>query len=148
MSAIENQPRDAGTMKTAGRAASRQDPGAHWLYPAGRVAVAASVALAVFLGMQFSLEEEQPSGPAMMADSGASPAGNGAVAPSDARIDAEAQRRLNEYIRNVAISGGNGRDSVEEALAELESLRSTPGLRPVSDRELLLPEPQENDAPR
>ncbi|MGM0631929.1 MAG: sigma-E factor negative regulatory protein [Pseudomonadota bacterium] len=98
-----------------------------WVQPLGRVAVAASVAAAVFLGMELSLRSDD-AGTSMMAERGSSQ-------PEATSIDAEAQRRLNEYIQSVAISGD--RNTVDDAFSELESLRRTPQLRPVSDRELL-----------
>lgn len=106
-----------------------------WIEPVGRLAVAASVAVAVFLGMELSLQGDTTQ-PAMMADNGQK---NGQAA--DVRIDADAQQRLNDYIQSVAISGNNNRSSADESIVELESLRQTPQLRPVSDRELVAPEP-------
>lgn len=107
-----------------------------WIEPLGRVAVAASVAVAVFLGMELSLEGDRAQ-PGMMAESRQEQG-----QPADVQIDADAQQRLNDYIQSVAISGNN-RGSVGEAIAELESLRQTPQLRPVSDRELVVPAPVE-----
>ncbi len=98
-----------------------------WVQPLGRVAVAASVAVAVFLGMELSLRSDD-TGSGMMA-------GHDTSQPETGSIDVEAQRRLNEYIQSVAISGD--RNTVDDAFSELESLRQTPQLRPVSDRELL-----------
>lgn len=109
--------------------------GRRWVEPVGRLAVAASVAVAVFLGMELSLQGDTAQ-PAMMATNG-----QDGQQPADVRIDADAQQRLNDYIQSVAISGNNNRSGVDESIAELESLRQTPQLRPVSDRELLIPEP-------
>lgn len=103
-----------------------------WVEPLGRVAVAASVAVAVFLGMELSLDGNDGAQPALMVESQQEQ-------PVDMRIDGDAQQRLNDYIQSVAISGNN-RGSVDEAIVELESLRQTPQLRPVSDRELVMPE--------
>lgn len=118
----------SGQRKPAGQ-------GRRWLEPVGRAAVAASVAVAVFLGMELSLQGDAAQ-PAMMADSRQQ---NGQA--EKMQIDADAQQRLNDYIQSVAISGNSNRGSLEESIAELESLRQTPQLRPVSDRELVSPEP-------
>ncbi|MEX1196962.1 MAG: sigma-E factor negative regulatory protein [Pseudohongiellaceae bacterium] len=129
--------RDAVPLHTSGvhgqEAAS--GPGRRWIEPVGRLAVAASVAVAVFLGMELSLQGEVTR-PGMMADSG-----QGEGQAVNVQIDADAQQRLNDYIQSVAISGDNTRSGVDESIAELENLRQTPQLRPVADRELVVPEP-------
>jgi len=109
--------------------------GRQWARPLGRIAVAASVAVAVFLGMELSLEQGT-SRPEMVAG-GSEGAASGQPRGTRIDIDADAQQRLNEYIQSVTISGSESRDSVSNAFEELERLRQTPRLRPVADRELL-----------
>lgn len=131
--------REAGLVRTEETPGQQQEltgRDRRWIEPLGRLAVAASVAVAVFLGMELSLERDTAQ-PAMMAESQQEQG-----QPADVRIDADAQQRLNDYIQSVAISGNN-RGGVDEAIMELESLRQTPQLRPVSDRELVAP-----DSPR
>jgi len=80
-----------------------------WIQDLGRMAIAATVALAVFVGMQTALEQGIPEG--SMADQRAAPASvQGQAAPDGAMeqvaetgFDAQAQRRLNDYIRGVSI---------------------------------------------
>ncbi len=80
---------------------------APWLPVVGRLAIAASVTLAVFLGLQSALNQDSP---------GASMAGTTEVQPAavvehvpavevaaQSAFDAEAQQRLNDYIRGVSI---------------------------------------------
>lgn len=112
--------------------------GRRWPHLMGRLAVAASVAVAVFLGMEVALERDATQ-PALVAD-GSQEAATARSQERDIEIDADAQQRLNEYIQSVAISGNDSRDSVNNAFAELENLRRTPQLRPVADRELVSPE--------
>lgn len=83
-----------------------------WLETAGRLAIAASVALAVFAGLQTTMFAPQADLPVAGADSSA---GNGetdssvqvTVNQDVGGFDAEAQRRLNDYIRGVSIQYGN-----------------------------------------
>ncbi|MDP1930330.1 MAG: sigma-E factor negative regulatory protein [Gammaproteobacteria bacterium] len=84
-------------------------PQSIWLENVGRVAIAASVALAAFMGLQSSLF--RPSTDMPVADTT-----NGIVADAAVQIavnkesngfDAEAQRRLNDYIRGVSIQYGD-----------------------------------------
>lgn len=128
--------REAGLERAEAGSGGQESTGQsrRWVEPLGRVAVAASVAVAVFLGMELSLDGNDGAQPAMMAESQREQA-----QPADVRIDGDAQQRLNDYIHSVAISGNN-RGSLDEAIVELESLRQTPQLRPVSDRELVMPE--------
>lgn len=71
----------------------------------GKFAIAASVAAAVFVGMQTSLNNSSSvsSSPVAQSDSAAVPV-MAVIASSDAAaFDPEAQQRLNEYIRSVSI---------------------------------------------
>lgn len=76
-----------------------------WVQTAGRMAIAASVALAVFVGMQSALEQGVPD--AQLADQQAEQAAGLDAQPAElvaeSGFDAEAQRRLNDYIRGVSI---------------------------------------------
>ncbi len=81
---------------------------APWLPVVGRLAIAASVTLAVFVGLQSALNQNNladsvaastEAQPAKMADASSSPV---EVAAQSA-FDAEAQQRLNDYIRGVSI---------------------------------------------
>lgn len=96
-----------------------------WWPNAAKLAVAASVALAVFVGMQVTLN--QGWGSRQMAD----------VQPEAApgMVDPEAQQRLNEYIQSVSINSRS-----DNALPDYNILRDSPLIRPVSDRELINPE--------
>lgn len=82
---------------------------APWLGAAGRVAIAASVALAAFIGLQTTLFNDPAGVPvATETDAGQMPAvaSTSAVAAETdgaGNVDAEAQVRLNEYIRSVSI---------------------------------------------
>lgn len=101
-----------------------------WFAPAGRLAVAASVTLAVFLGMQTLF----PGGP-----DAPGPASGNRQASSDTAVDPEAQQRLNEYIQSVSIPHPDEQGTRED-LANINTLLESTRLRPVSDRELLRPE--------
>jgi sigma-E factor negative regulatory protein RseA len=79
-----------------------------WMPMAGRLAVAACVSLAVFLGLQSALEQGSPS--SMMAGAGTqqppvsvAPAASQVEVAEDGSFDAEAQQRLDDYIRGVSI---------------------------------------------
>src|SRR5690606_35639697 len=101
--AIAEEPAYVGGIgrKTAARAS--------WLGAAGRVAIAASVALAAFIGLQTTLFNDPAGMPvATEADSGQMPAvastsAVGAETDRAGNVDAEAQVRLNEYIHSVSI---------------------------------------------
>lgn len=103
-----------------------------WLVPAGRLAVAASVTMAVFLGMQslFQGGSGAPEGQPGMQQASTQ------QAATEGSVDPEAQQRLNEYIQSVSIphpeEAGN-----QEDLADITTLLESTRLRPVSDRELI-----------
>lgn len=104
---------------------------AGWARNTTRFAVAASVTLAVFMGMQAVLQtpgagNEQPAL--------ASGTGQAASARQNQQlaVDADAQQRLNDYIRSVTIPA-----RMESQSAPYNILLDSPQLRPVSDRELL-----------
>jgi negative regulator of sigma E activity len=106
-----------------------------WGSSVGRFAVAASVALAVFVGMQVMMPGD---GQSMLAGN----TGRQDAATSDSSVfraesrqlavQADAQQRLNEYIRSVNIPA-----RAENAPAPFNVLNESPLLRPVSDRELI-----------
>lgn len=118
--------------------------GLNWRQMAGRVAVAATVALAVFVGMQNMLpgqgqgstmplaNSEPQSDTAGLAVTPPAQQLNQNVADTSALVDQDAQQRLNEYIRSVSIPSRSA-----EQTAPFNILRESPLLRPVSDRELV-----------
>lgn len=81
--------------------------GGTWFQTAARLAIAASVALAVFVGLQSAVDQnipdssmaQQSSAPESLATSASTPV----ELASDTGFDAEAQKRLNDYIRGVSI---------------------------------------------
>lgn len=74
---------------------------APWMGAVGRVAIAASVALAAFIGLQSTLFNA-PAGVPVATEMDATQLPALAV-EQDRGVDAEAQARLNEYIRSVSI---------------------------------------------
>lgn len=91
-----------------------------WTGNMARFAVAASVTFAVFIGMQSILQN---------------PGAGVESLPSQTQqlaVDAEAQQRLNDYIRSVTIPA-----RAESQSTPYNILFDTPQLRPVSDRELV-----------
>jgi len=104
-----------------------------WQRDLARLAIAASVALAVFVGMQSVLT---PSG--VQPDIASSTATTEQTARDMAErqnvqvaVDEEAQQRLNDYIRSVSIPGRS------EAPVPFNILDESSMLRPVSDLELI-----------
>lgn len=99
-----------------------------WARHATRFAVAASVTFAVFIGMQAVLQ-----GPGAGDSSPAVASGSDDNRQNrQVAVDADAQQRLNDYIRSVTIPA-----RVESQSAPYNILLDSPQLRPVSDRELL-----------
>ena len=96
----------AGDFRNVSQARSRSV----WLASAGRVAIAASVALAVFTGLQTTMFTSQSdmsvAGSDDEAESVVTEAAQLAVNDDFNGFDAEAQRRLNDYIRSVSIQYG------------------------------------------
>lgn len=114
-----------------------------WRQITGRVAIAATVALAVFVGMQSMLpgsgsDVSLPlaANPVQRAEDSVASQGtlpmNQNVADATTLVDQDAQQRLNEYIRSVSIPTRTAEQS-----APFNILRESPLLRPVSDRELI-----------
>jgi sigma-E factor negative regulatory protein RseA len=104
-----------------------------WQRDMARLAIAASVALAVFVGMQSVLTPTgiQPdiasaSATTVQTDRDMAERQNVQVA-----VDEEAQQRLNDYIRSVSIPGRS------EAPVPFNILEESSMLRPVSDLELI-----------
>jgi negative regulator of sigma E activity len=95
-----------------------------------RLAVAASVTVAVFLGMQALLQDQGLSSGGLV-DQQSSP-GISSAPRQQIAVDTDAQQRLNEYIRSVSIPV-----RVEAQSAPYNVLLDMPQLRPVSDRELI-----------
>lgn len=96
--AIDAEPIYLAADTARGKTATR----APWMGSVGRVAIAASVALAAFLGLQSTLFDA-PAG--MPVATGTDATQTPALAAEQSRdgVDAEAQARLNEYIRSVSI---------------------------------------------
>lgn len=106
-----------------------------WGASVGRVAVAASVALAVFVGMQTVLPGN--SEPMLADNTGGQDAQSSETAgfsmeSRQLAVQAEAQQRLNEYIRSVNIPA-----RADKAPVPFNVLNESPLLRPVSGRELI-----------
>jgi negative regulator of sigma E activity len=101
---------------------------AAWTLNTTRFAVAASVTFAVFMGMQAVLQGPGAGEAPAVASGAGSDAQNQQLA-----VDADAQQRLNDYIRSVTIPA-----RIESQSAPYNVLLDSPQLRPVSDRELLL----------
>lgn len=110
-----------------------------WTQGAGRVAIAATVALSVFLGMQSLVQD----GSGMSAEDSGLVAERGATLVPERQfaVDSDAQQRLNDYIRSVSIPAR----SEPQAAPYTNLLDSSPLLRPVADRELVVPEPVQAD---
>lgn len=111
-----------------------------WQRDMARLAIAASVALAVFVGMQSVLT---PTG--IQPDIASSSATTVQTARDMAErqnvqvaVDEEAQQRLNDYIRSVSIPGRS------EAPVPFNILDESSMLRPVSDLELIEEVPRDN----
>jgi len=120
-----------------------------WLAPMGKFAVAASVAVAVFAGLQLGLQDTLVSPvDVQLAEVQYRTPADATVAPSERQVafDAEAQQRLNEYIRSVSIPA-----PTEVQSGPLSVLGESPLLRPVSGRELIsvtLPEASADAEPQ
>jgi len=121
LSAISDSPHGSGSARPAG-----------WTRNITRFAVAASVTLAVFMGMQAVLQAPGtgPEQPALA--SGTEQATSSARQNQQLAVDADAQQRLNDYIRSVTIPA-----RMESQSTPYNILLDSPQLRPVSDRELL-----------
>lgn len=113
------------------QAQRRKAPAGGWARNTTRFAVAASVTFAVFMGMQAVL---QGPGNGNSVPAVASGAGDDNMASRNQQlaVDAEAQQRLNDYIRSVTIPA-----RVESQSAPYNVLLDSPRLRLVSDRELV-----------
>jgi negative regulator of sigma E activity len=131
MLAVGQEPLEAGDhVRNATTKPAQNKP---WLQGLAKLGIAASVALAVFVGMQLQLSS--PAGRPDVADAGA--ASEQAERPTletqnvQLAIDEAAQQRLNDYIRSVSIPGRT------ESPTPFNILEESSMLRPVSDRELI-----------
>lgn len=131
MAEIENSIAEQGPLPAANDAGAAPQTG--WVRNATRVAVAASVTFAVFVGMQ-SILQNPGAGDALPALASGENLGNQGATQQNQQlaVDAEAQQRLNDYIRSVTIPA-----RPESQSAPYNILLDSPQLRPVSDRELL-----------
>ena len=123
MSAVDAEP---GFNTQAASAEAERAERTRWNNNIARLAVAASVAVAVFMGMQTLLDQSPAQ---MVADTQ-----NGAEYTGlQLAVDEDAQQRLNDYIRSVSIPA-----RAEEPVSQpYNILLESPMLRPVSDRELI-----------
>ncbi|MCB1671399.1 MAG: RseA family anti-sigma factor [Gammaproteobacteria bacterium] len=110
-----------------------------WRQPLAKMAIAASVAVAFFLGMQFSINDPTGAPGAVPVATGSdqaaqplvrepdvSPAGIATLADNDLRqVDPEARLRLEEYIRSASIT--------REEPPRLEQLEDSPLYRLVNE---------------
>lgn len=134
MSGIEQSIEQQGPLVVTDdrRQAQRGEAAAgNWVRNTTRFAVAASVTLAVFIGMQAVLQAPGADNtvPSLASDT----SGTGTVSRSQQlAVDADAQQRLNDYIRSVTIPA-----RTELQTAPYNILLDSPRLRTVSDRELL-----------
>lgn len=139
MSAVNQQPLETGN--NVGNAITKPTQPKSLLHGLARLAIAASVAVAVFVGMQSQLLA--PSGQPDIADAGTvseqSRGSNLETHNVQLAVDEAAQQRLNDYIRSVSIPGR------AEAPTPFNILEESSMLRPVSDRELI--EEVERDNP-
>lgn len=131
MLAVNQEP--LGAANNAHNATTKPVPNKPWLHGLARLAIAASVALAVFVGMQSQLSS--PAGQPEVADAGAaseqSERNTRETQNVQLAVDEAAQQRLNDYIRSVSIPGRT------EAPTPFNILEESSMLRPVSDRELI-----------
>lgn len=129
MAAVSAEP------STAAGVVKSSDKNTLWTGALLKMAVAASVAVAVFVGMQSLLD--QPAAPQLaelqtQQQLNEQPASSMQDSAMQIAVDAEAQQRLNDYIRSVSIPGRS------EAVGQpYNILLESPMLRPVSDRELV-----------
>jgi len=112
---------------------------AGWSRSLARMAIAASVALAVFIGMQMGIQQTtSPVAPALVSDeqadspaaptsaaSGTAVAATDPVQPVVRQVDPEARQRLEEYIRSASI--------VRQEPRQLEQLEESPLYRLVNE---------------
>jgi len=103
-----------------------------WTSQIAKLAVAASVALAVFVGMQSIMVT--PQAPSLASQSPLDAAAPMQASDSNIQlaVDEDAQRRLNEYIRSVSIPS-----RTEASGTPFNILLESPMLHPVSDLELI-----------
>ena len=130
MAAIEAEPAFECADSPIETSTARSATGPVWASQITRFAVAASVALAVFVGMQSLLNS--PSTIEIASENSDQPipvtAGDNVLVT----VDTDAQQRLNEYIRSVSIPS---RPDTSEA--PFNVLFESPMLHPVSDLELV-----------
>lgn len=131
MAAIDAEPAFAGAVNTGGTQIGKKASHSVWTNQIAKFAVAASVALAVFVGMQSILETPQAPSVANQSPSDSTVA-SGANDNMQLAVDADAQQRLNEYIRSVSIPS-----RPEPSEAPYNILLESPMLHPVSDIELV-----------
>lgn len=105
--------------------ASGKSPIKSWHRDLAKLAIAASVTLAVFVGMQSLMTSS--SSPQEVAET----SNNFERQNIQVAVDEEAQQRLNDYIRSVSIPGR------ADSPAPFNILEESAMLRPVSDRELI-----------
>jgi negative regulator of sigma E activity len=131
MLAVSQEPLESGS--NVRNAITKPVQNKPWLHGLARLAIAASVALAVFVSMQSQLLS--PAGQPEVADAGAAsqPSERTTLETQNVQlaVDEAAQQRLNDYIRSVSIPGRT------ETPTPFNILEESSMLRPVSDRELI-----------
>lgn len=132
LAAIADEPAWTATGSEESRAGARK-ASLGWMLTAGKLAVAASVALAVFVGLQSTLVDSGTD--AAMADrssenSDVAIAVASAAEPAIVEFDADAQRRLNDYIHGVSIQYSN-----DTAVPQFNILQDSQLIRQVNQIE-------------
>lgn len=133
MAAIAEEPGFASATNTQEQKqnVSKKLSTSRWTSQIARLAVAASVAVAVFVGMQSILDTPDMASVASQDTSDFVPAAD-SNRNVQLAVDADAQQRLNEYIRSVSIPS-----RPESSEAPFNVLLESPMLHPVSDMELI-----------
>jgi|SRR5690606_6930111 len=117
---------------TRGKAVANASGRTSWAGAVGRVAIAASVALAAFIGLQSTLFDSPAGVPLAteVATDMESTDNRSLAAGQDRGVDPEAQARLNEYIRSVSIENRE-----ENNIPQFNILQDSQLIRPVNQIE-------------
>lgn len=133
LAAIADEPEYSAVGKDESKSGGQKMMSA-WALTAGKLAVAASVALAVFVGLQstlvepeadFAVAEQSSANHEIMATAVAS-----AVEQEVVEFDADAQSRLNDYIHSVSIQYGD-----DTAVPQFNILQDSQLIRQVNQIE-------------
>lgn len=135
MAAIEAEPA-LSVATPVSNVGNKQTRVSVWNLSLTRMAVAASVAFAVFIGMQSLLMAPQDQAADSSVAGSTVPGAPGVARDVQLAVDEDAQRRLNEYIRSVSIPS-NLPGNPDSSGTPYNILLESPMLRPVSDLELI-----------